>query len=350
MSQHDAFYRFWATIAAQLGGVLVLFFIGIIFFVGDFSHRKDVELGVQWIFVIAFLVFIGLIIGALRAFFWAHKCGGFDHPCVDKTIETFLIVDIPLLTILVCQQGGLSRSIFFSLFFLIPVAHLAVEQEGKRIRVLKGLLAIAISMVITFIVSFSVSYGFNNLFGIDFLTVTDFTSSTPKRFAAGVLIVSLITLLIPILQMKIIRLPSSSLLKVSDILDWSGFCSTLSHEGGTTVPSPSRRILELLPQDTRELVLATAQTNNLEPLQKSKIIDALNGILKRRDFYQADCFERLGVTDEVNPLLSRTRMDLSDSEVERLNRLLIEASYPQQIMKSRISEEKDNNQIHLSIK
>jgi|ERR1044071_663292 hypothetical protein len=206
--------RFWATVAAQVAGILLLFFIGIIFEVfadpTDHMRRMAVASGMHAIFIIAFLVLLGLVFGVYLSFNLAKKCGGVEHfyddPCVDKMLGAFLVIDIPLLTILVCLQGGLTKSIFFPLFFLIPVAHYAVEQRGKRHRVLWGVEAIAVCMIISYAVSyFMASFKMQSLFGLSFLRITDFSALAPERYALAVLIVSLISLFIPVLQMRIIR-------------------------------------------------------------------------------------------------------------------------------------------------
>jgi hypothetical protein len=206
--------RFWATIAAQVAGMLLLFFIGTIFEI--FSdptapERPAIAGGMHAIFIIAFCVLIGLILGVCLSYKFAGKCQGvkhfYDHhPCVDKMLGTFLIVDIPLLTLLVCLQGGLTRSIFFPLFFLIPVAHYTVEQRSKRHRVLWGVIAIAACMILSYFVSFFMAArNMQNLFGLSFLRITDFSNLARERYALAVLIVSLISLFIPVIQMRIIR-------------------------------------------------------------------------------------------------------------------------------------------------
>ena len=131
------------------------------------------------------------------------------------------------------------------------------------------------------------------------------------------------------------RLEDSSLLNVDDILDWAGFCSKLREAGGNGLPSPATRIMKLLPPEVREMFSVLAQTNYAEQAHKHKFVAALNEILKLRDFSQAPEFEKLAVNDEARKLLSNL-MELSDEAVERLNRLLLEASYPQEIAKSQI--------------
>lgn len=219
--------RFWATIAAQAGSVFLLFFIGIIFDIGAIrapcpsvqpgaqveavalldaaAKAEAVEVGVQVIFVIALLVFIGLVVGSYRGFKDARDCGGeFIESCVEKTVTTFLIFDIPLLTILVCLEGGLTRSMFSPLFGLIPLAHYAVERRRKD-RVLKDILAVVIGIIISFLVSIFITEG--KIWG--WVTVTDFSSIARRQYALAILFVTLVSIMILILQMRLIRIPKT---------------------------------------------------------------------------------------------------------------------------------------------
>jgi len=82
-------------------------------------------------------------------------------------------------------------------------------------------------------------------------------------------------------------------LKVSDILDWEKLINQLEQEG--------------------------------------EIIDALNLILTKRDFYQEDVFKAIAqVLLEKKPNL----IDCNEEELVRCNRLLLEVSFPQLILKA----------------
>jgi hypothetical protein len=200
--------RFWATIAAQTGGVLLLFFMAIIFDVGSIFERErpcgEIEVGVQWIFIIASLVFAGLVVGFYRGFKHAHECNEFNDSCADRALMTFLYVDIPLLTTLVCLQGGLTRSMFSPLFGLILAAHYAVERRDKMRRVLWDVVAVVAGIVISFAMSILVARGMKSLWGVH---IVDFSTLTPTRYALAILWVSLVSVFIFILQMQIIRMP-----------------------------------------------------------------------------------------------------------------------------------------------
>src|SRR5438876_9110542 len=116
MPQLNARNRFWALIAAQGLGVILLFLIGIIFDIG--TKPVAAEAGLQYLWSIAFLALLGLVVAFFVGFLPAHRSGTFEHSCVDKMVTVLLYCDIPLLTILVCKQGGLSKSVFFTLFLM----------------------------------------------------------------------------------------------------------------------------------------------------------------------------------------------------------------------------------------
>jgi hypothetical protein len=106
-------------------------------------------------------------------------------------------------------------------------------------------------------------------------------------------------------------------LKVSDILDWEKLINQLEQE--TT--EPIKRIKQLIP----DLASKIAGKN------QGEIIDDLNLILTKRDFYQEDVFKAIAqVLLEKKPNL----IDCNDEELVRCNRLLLEVSFPQLILKA----------------
>jgi WD40 repeat protein len=124
----------------------------------------------------------------------------------------------------------------------------------------------------------------------------------------------------------------SSLLNVGDILDWTAFCSRLRDEAARSLPSPSRRILELLPSDVVQTI-REANGNGFDPSHKSNLLSEFNEVLKRRDFYEPKDFEKVAIKGEAELLLGRGRDNLSDSEVQNFNRLVLEACYSIEIAK-----------------
>ena len=122
-----------------------------------------------------------------------------------------------------------------------------------------------------------------------------------------------------------------ALFRVGDITDWPGFLSKLNSAGKSAQPSPGKRIWELLSQDIQAVV---EESINLQEEQKSNIINALNSnVLENSNFYQERNFSGITIPQEAQRLLNNL-VNLSPSEVQRLNRLLIESAYPHEIAKS----------------
>jgi len=120
-------------------------------------------------------------------------------------------------------------------------------------------------------------------------------------------------------------------LTAADILDWRGLCSKLDGQTSKEPPSPSRRIWELLSHEPRQAVHDTAHGARLQKERKSEIVKALNGILKSRDFHRDEDFRAVDVPPKAHELLNHKPNALSDREVQRLNRLLMAAAFPQKI-------------------
>lgn len=106
-------------------------------------------------------------------------------------------------------------------------------------------------------------------------------------------------------------------LKVSDILDWEKLINQLEQE--TT--EPIKRIKHLIPD----------LPSKIEGQNQGKIIATLNLILTRRDFYQENVFKTIpqGLLEKKPNLI-----DCNEEELVRWNRLLLEVSFPQLILKA----------------
>ncbi len=67
--------------------------------------------------------------------------------------------------------------------------------------------------------------------------------------------------------------------------------------------------------------------------QRDRLIDDLNAIIRQRHFFSEDELRDLPLEREAKRLLERERSGLSQAEAERLNRLVLEAVYPQAVRK-----------------
>lgn len=131
----------------------------------------------------------------------------------------------------------------------------------------------------------------------------------------------------------------SSLLITSDVLDWAKLCAQLSEAEGQQAPSPYGRIWELLSPDLRSMVMLGQQPGGPDKAKQTEIVEALNGIVKKRDFYRPADFQNVALPEAAQKLLNKSKEDISYSDSQKLNRLLLEAAYPQTIAKCRESAE-----------
>ena len=121
----------------------------------------------------------------------------------------------------------------------------------------------------------------------------------------------------------------SSDFKLSESTNWSNLCAKVAKEANEKERNPSGRVLEVLSADNRTVVSGVSQDGDIK--DRSKIVQAFNGILKLRDFYRVDDFRGVPFSSEVRELLARDQDSLTEREVQKLNRLLLEASFPQEI-------------------
>jgi hypothetical protein len=124
-------------------------------------------------------------------------------------------------------------------------------------------------------------------------------------------------------------------LSQDDILDWAGLCSRLEGERDKALPCPGRRVWELLSREMQNTIAHASQTNEVREEFKFKVVEALNGLLQRQDFYREIYFSDVAHSNsEAKRLLEQKRRKLSPAEIQRLNRLLLEAAYPEEIAQS----------------
>lgn len=120
------------------------------------------------------------------------------------------------------------------------------------------------------------------------------------------------------------------LLSVADVLDWRGLCAKLSaHEEGR----PGRRVWELLPPEQRRVAERAGGGAKLEKEDRASFVKALNTIVNDRDFYRGRDFAQVEIPENAHALLGHKSNSLSDKQVQTLNRLLLEAAFPDEIAK-----------------
>ncbi|HUT34658.1 MAG TPA: LPS export ABC transporter periplasmic protein LptC [Planctomycetota bacterium] len=123
-------------------------------------------------------------------------------------------------------------------------------------------------------------------------------------------------------------------LRVADIGDWPAFVAALVKQGTANAPSPGKRLWEQLPEDTRTILQSAAAGNVLGDRRKGGIVGALNDILRKPGFYREADFKGVTLSPEAVELLKLEPKATEETQVRKLNRLLLHAAFPGQIAKA----------------
>ncbi len=124
----------------------------------------------------------------------------------------------------------------------------------------------------------------------------------------------------------------SNLLGPDDVLDWTAFLGQVSEEGKGDAPSPSKRIWSLLDEETRKAIPKALKASALDASTLASIVAALNKVLQRSDFHTSEDFSSVGLAEEGQRLLAKKPADRNPWENERLNRLLLEAAWGDDVL------------------
>jgi hypothetical protein len=206
--------RLIMTIVAQSGGFLLLFILGTGILPpegrGNIRFGFDFIRGISWRYVAisGAILFVGILVAA-----YARK---FKHWHTDLVLLLFVALDIIMLLLLVYQQGGICRSMFLPVFFLIPTAYLIAERREKKYRWRRLLILALIVSCICF--SYKVARNFppgepglartavtgDAQFFVWTIPITDWETLAHTDFDRGLFYVSLISAFVPLFQILVV--------------------------------------------------------------------------------------------------------------------------------------------------
>lgn len=203
------------TLAAQGLGFILLFVLGTGTF--ELTPQPDVVRGLQFIVNIGWKYLgLSLVICLIILLLAAYR-KVFDNFSVDLMLLLFVGMDIVLLLLLVYQQGGLCRSMFLPVFFLIPTAYLIAERREKRYRWRRLLVLIIITACICSSYRVSVAFqpgavgtlvkpaeGITPVFHWWSVSITDFCTLAHRDYDKAIFRASLISAFVPIIQILIV--------------------------------------------------------------------------------------------------------------------------------------------------
>jgi hypothetical protein len=119
-------------------------------------------------------------------------------------------------------------------------------------------------------------------------------------------------------------------LRAEDVRDWPGLFAILKTQAAANEPSPGKRLVSLLDPKAQHAIAS----DEVEQLLKNKeaILKTINHALTNPKLYDAAAWQGVELGAEAKALLGKgTR---SAKESARLNRLLLEAAYPDFIVTS----------------
>jgi ABC-type transport system involved in multi-copper enzyme maturation permease subunit len=123
-----------------------------------------------------------------------------------------------------------------------------------------------------------------------------------------------------------------------DLLDATALYARLQADDSAEHPNAGKRIWSLIDEQTKtELAEVVAESESMafgNPLA-TRLSGMLNRLLSRRDLYHEQAWSQVRLDSEAKDLLADGTAELSEEQLARLNRLLIESAYPLQIAPSR---------------
>ena len=122
-------------------------------------------------------------------------------------------------------------------------------------------------------------------------------------------------------------------LRRNSILNMSALVSKIETQGRADDPSPGKQIWSRWGDDlkTRLANREGVEAGNVPVDLVSDLLDALNKLLPDRKFYDPPAWRGIDLNDETKALAERGVDSLTDDEVKRRNRLLLEMAYPTEI-------------------
>ena len=153
----------------------------------------------------------------------------------------------------------------------------------------------------------------------------------------------LITLLLMVLAPLSYHEDLTWQMRDNEVQEWPDLMVIVRDEADSTKPSPAQRIWSLLPEK-HQTALANVKIPGVDqdaqnPFEFLRVFgkfkEEINKLLERRDFYDDESFNDVQMlSNELRELRDEGLDELSDQEVARFNRLLMEASFPEEIRPS----------------
>lgn len=128
----------------------------------------------------------------------------------------------------------------------------------------------------------------------------------------------------------------ASQLQISSIRSsrWGGLFEQLVAAESSPKPSPARRIWERLSAALKDDLKARPAGETPPRALRQRFVDEMNAMFERRDFYETESWKGIDALTEADQLLRVGLDKLDDAQVVRLNRVLFEAAFRSEVLRS----------------
>ena len=127
---------------------------------------------------------------------------------------------------------------------------------------------------------------------------------------------------------------SASFVYPRDVIDWGNLEKHLLNANTASNPNAAAKIWSLFPEESRELVRDAQARGEIAEKDRSAVLLGLNSVLRDKTLYEAALWPEAALKPELTSLLQRGLNTLNERDIVRVNRLLIEATFPQAVAAS----------------
>jgi UDP-N-acetylmuramyl pentapeptide phosphotransferase/UDP-N-acetylglucosamine-1-phosphate transferase len=125
----------------------------------------------------------------------------------------------------------------------------------------------------------------------------------------------------------------SSYINADHVRDWPGLVAEFKRGATAAESSAVKRIWARLSPTLQRRLQAVPLDGPIDKKSRTLLIEELNAALEERDLYVEALWQHAPLNGEAQPLLRKGTANLSMREVTQLNRLLLEAAFPDSVAK-----------------
>ena len=119
-----------------------------------------------------------------------------------------------------------------------------------------------------------------------------------------------------------------------DIMDWPSLAKSLNEASSSPVMTPQKRIWDAFPQEAKAAVAKASDRETLVEQDRILLMQGLNAALRQRDLFDPQLWPDDLRNSELAAFCARGADRLSPRDLDRMNRLLVEAALPKSVAAS----------------